>query len=156
MLGRAPGAPRLFAEGARADCEVGADLTGACGSRRTCAAPSSTASSASTAAARPPAGPATEVAEAARFAAVGYAAVMFDAVGGAARRAAETVARWSGRALDPAIAAIFAEAPAELLTLASPDDLWAAVVEAEPAPRRRSATRPRSTRRWPGSATPPT
>ena len=44
-----------------------------------------------------------EVAEAARFAAVGYAAVMFDTVAGGVA-AAEMVARWSGRALDPAIA----------------------------------------------------
>ena len=64
-----------------------------------------------------------------------YAAVMFDAVGGG-DAAAEMVSRWSGRALDPAIAAIFAEAPAELLGISSPDDLWAAVVEAEPPPRR--------------------
>jgi hypothetical protein len=35
---------------------------------------------------------------------------MFDAVGGGVV-AAETVARWSGRALDPAIAAIFRDAP---------------------------------------------
>jgi len=60
---------------------------------------------------------------------------MFDAVGGA-DVAAQTVARWSGRALDPAIVAVFAEAPGELLAIASPDDLWAAVVDAEPAPRR--------------------
>jgi DNA-binding CsgD family transcriptional regulator len=76
-----------------------------------------------------------DVAEAARFAAVGYSAVMFDAVGGVVL-AAQTVARWSGRALDPAIAAIFQDAPAELLRISSPDDLWAAVVDAEPAPRR--------------------
>src|SRR5262249_49917758 len=37
---------------------------------------------------------------------------------------------WSGRALDPAIAAVFLDAPEELLNL--PDDVWAAVVEAEP------------------------
>ena len=62
------------------------------------------------------------VAEASRFAAVGYAAVMFDAVGGG-DVAAATVARWSGRALDPAIVAVFAEAPGELLMVASPQDL---------------------------------
>jgi HD-GYP domain-containing protein (c-di-GMP phosphodiesterase class II)/DNA-binding CsgD family transcriptional regulator len=60
---------------------------------------------------------------------------MFDAVGGG-DVAAQTVARWSGRALDPAIAAVFADAPGELLAISSPDDLWAAVVDAEPAPRR--------------------
>ena len=47
-----------------------------------------------------------------------------------------TVARWSGRALDPEIAAVFADAPGELLAVSSPDDLWAAVVGAEPAPPR--------------------
>ena len=60
---------------------------------------------------------------------------MFDAVGGGAV-AARTVARWSGRALDPEITAVFADAPGELLAVASPDDLWAAVVDAEPGPRR--------------------
>ncbi len=63
-----------------------------------------------------------EVSEAARFASVGFAAVMFDAVGGA-ELAVETVRRWSGHALDPSIAAVFLEAPGELLTLSSPDDL---------------------------------
>ena len=60
---------------------------------------------------------------------------MFDAVGGG-DVTAQTVARWSGRALDPAIVAVFADAPGELLAIASPEDLWAAVVDAEPAPRR--------------------
>jgi HD-GYP domain-containing protein (c-di-GMP phosphodiesterase class II)/DNA-binding CsgD family transcriptional regulator len=76
-----------------------------------------------------------EIAEAARYAAVGYAAVMFDAVGGS-DVAAATVDRWAGRALDPGIASIFGEAPTELLELSSPDDLWAAVVDAEPGVRR--------------------
>ena len=44
--------------------------------------------------------------------------------------------RWSGRALDPEIAAVFTDAPGELLAICGPDDLWAAVVDAEPAPRR--------------------
>jgi hypothetical protein len=79
-----------------------------------------------------------EAAEAARFAAVGYAAVMFEAVAGGVV-AAETVAQWSGRALDPAIAAIFADAPGELLGISGSDDLWAAVVDAEPAPRSSTA-----------------
>jgi ketosteroid isomerase-like protein len=60
---------------------------------------------------------------------------MFDAVGGG-DVAARTVARWSGRALDPEIAALFTDAPAELLAISGPDDLWAAVVDAEPGPRR--------------------
>jgi HD-GYP domain-containing protein (c-di-GMP phosphodiesterase class II) len=86
---------------------------------------------------RPPRGPVNKRVSgvAARFAAVGFAAVMFDAVGGE-QVAAETVRRWSGRALDPAIAGIFGEAPGELLGIATADDLWAAVVDAEPEPRR--------------------
>ena len=57
-----------------------------------------------------------DVPEAARFAAVGFAAVMFDAVGGC-DLAVETVARWSGRALDPSIAATSSTHPGELLRL---------------------------------------
>ena len=60
---------------------------------------------------------------------------MFDAVAGRAA-AAETVALWSGRALDPAVAAIFLDGPAELLAISGPDALQAAVAEAEPEPRR--------------------
>ena len=60
---------------------------------------------------------------------------MFEAVAGGAA-AAEAVARWSGRALDPAIAAVFLDSAAELLRITAPDDLWAAVVDAEPEPRR--------------------
>jgi HD-GYP domain-containing protein (c-di-GMP phosphodiesterase class II)/DNA-binding CsgD family transcriptional regulator len=134
-MGGPAGVARLKAEGARADCEVGADLTARLG------LPEAVRRAVLDSFERfdglgVPAGRAgAEVAEASRFAAVGYAAVMFDAVGGG-EVAAQTVARWSGRALDPAIVAMFAEAPGELLTVASPDDLWAAVVDAEPAPRR--------------------
>lgn len=135
ILARAPGVAKLITEGARADCEVGAELT------RRLRLPQAVGRAVLDGFERfdgrgAPAGRAgAEISEAARFAAVGYAAVMFDAVGGGVV-AAETVARWSGRALDPAIAAIFREAPAELLQIASPDDLWSAVVDAEPAPRR--------------------
>jgi HD-GYP domain-containing protein (c-di-GMP phosphodiesterase class II) len=135
MLGRAPGMPRFVAEGARADCEVGADLT------RRLRLPSAVGRAVLDGFERfdgrgAPCGRIGEqIAEAARFAAVGYSAVMFDAVGGSAV-AAETVARWSGRALDPAIVAIFTDAPAELLAISSPDDVWAAVVAAEPGSRR--------------------
>lgn len=135
ILGGAAGVARLKAEGARADCEVGAGLAGRL------RLPEAVGRAVLDAFERfdgrgVPAGRAgDEVAEAARFAAVGYAAVMFEAVAGSVI-AAETVARWSGRALDPAIAAIFQDAPAELLQISGPDDLWAAVVDAEPAPRR--------------------
>jgi len=134
-LGGPQGVARLKAEGARADCEVGADLTVRLG------LPDAVRRAVLDSFERfdghgVPAGRAgTDIADAARFAAVGYAAVMFDAVGGAAA-AAGAVARWSGRALDPAIVAVFADAPDELLALSDPDDLWAAAVDAEPAPRR--------------------
>ena len=134
-LGGPAGIAGLKAEGARADCEVGADLTARLG------LPEAVRRAVLDSFERfdgrgVPAGRAgTEVAEASRFAAVGYAAVMYDAVGGAAA-AAQTVARWAGRALDPAIVAVFTDAPGELLAISSPDDLWAAVAGAEPAPRR--------------------
>jgi HD-GYP domain-containing protein (c-di-GMP phosphodiesterase class II) len=135
MLSRAAGAGRFFAEGARADCEVGAGLT------RRLRLPDAVARAVLDGFERydgkgAPAGKTgAEVAEAARFAAVGYAAVMFDAVGGA-EVAAATVERWSGRALDPAIVRLFRAAPDELIALSNPDDPWAAVVAAEPGPRR--------------------
>jgi HD-GYP domain-containing protein (c-di-GMP phosphodiesterase class II)/DNA-binding CsgD family transcriptional regulator len=135
ILSRAPGAAKLFAEGARADCEVGAGLT------QRLRLPEAVGRAVLDGFERfdgrgVPVGRAgSEVAEAARFAAVGFAAVMFDVVGGGAAAAA-TVTRWAGRALDPVIAANFLDAPAELLALSSPDDLWAAVVDTEPAPRR--------------------
>jgi HD-GYP domain-containing protein (c-di-GMP phosphodiesterase class II) len=134
-LGGPAGVAKLKAAGARADCEVGAGLTVRLG------LPEGVRRAVLDSFERHdghgfPAGRAgNEVAEAARFAAVGYAAVMFDAVGGG-DVAARTVARWSGRALDPEIAAVFAEAPAELLALSGPDDVWAAVVDAEPGGRR--------------------
>ena len=134
-LGGPAGVARLKAEGARADCEVGADLAARLGLpgpvRRAVLDSFERFDGLGVPAGRAGA----EVAEASPFAAVGYAAVMFNAVGGG-DVAAQTVARWSGRALDPAIVAVFADAPGELLAIASPDDLWAAVVDAEPAPRR--------------------
>jgi HD-GYP domain-containing protein (c-di-GMP phosphodiesterase class II)/DNA-binding CsgD family transcriptional regulator len=135
ILGRAPGMPKFIAAGARADCEVGADLT------RRLRLPEAVSRAVLDGFERfdgkgAPAGKAgADVAEPARFAAVAYTAVMFDAVGGG-DASAEMVSRWSGRALDPAIAAVFADAPAGLLEISNPDDLWAAVVDAEPPLRR--------------------
>jgi hypothetical protein len=135
MLARAPIVPRLMTEGARADCEVGAGIT------RRLRLPESASRAVLDGFERfdgrgaPEGRAGTEIAEAARFAAVGYAAVMFEAVGGEAA-ATETVGRWSGRALDPSIAAVFLEARQELLGISDPDDLWGAVVAAEPAPGR--------------------
>jgi len=127
-LARAPVVPKLIAEGARADCEVGAQIT------RRLRLPDAVSRAVLDGFERfdgrgvPEGRAGTEIAEAARFAAVGFAAVMFDSD--------DAVRRWAGRALDPAIAAVFLEAPDELLRLSAPEDLWAAVVEAEPAPRR--------------------
>ncbi len=134
MLSRARGASTFFAEGVRADCEVGAELT------RRLRLPDAVGRAVLDGFERfdgrgAPSGRAgEEIAEPARYAAVGFAAVMFDAVGGPVV-AADLVKRWSGRALDPVIAAIFREAPSELLRLSGPDDLGAAVVE-EWSPKR--------------------
>ena len=134
-LARAPVVPRLVTEGARADCEVGADLT------RRLRLPDAVWRSVLDGFERydgrgAPAGKfGHDIAQAARYAAVAFAGVMFDTVGGP-QLAASKVAAWSGRALDPAIAAGFLDAPVELLGLADPDDLWAAVVDAEPEPVR--------------------
>ncbi len=135
VLGGIPGVIQLKAEGARADCEVGAMLAARL------RMPEAVGRSVRDAFERfdghgLPAGRAGENIEvAARFAAVGYAAVMFDAVAGGSA-ATQTVARWSGHALDPDVAEVFLDEPAELLLISSPDDLWAAVVDAEPEPRR--------------------
>jgi HD-GYP domain-containing protein (c-di-GMP phosphodiesterase class II) len=135
VLASAPRVPRIVRESARADCEVGAqlvtrlDLPDAVSQSVLCAFERYDGKGS-------PAGLAgDEVAEAARFGAVAFAAVMFDAVGGA-DLAARTVARWSGRALDPGISAVFLDAPEELLSVSDPDDAWSAVVAAEPEPPR--------------------
>ncbi len=135
VLARIPRVPKIVQESARADCEVGADLARRLrlpdGVRRAvlCAFERFDGNGA-------PAGLAgDDVSEAARFAAVGFGAVMFDAIGGV-EAATAAVARWSGRALDPAIAAIFLAAPGALVELSDPDDVWAAVVDSEPQPPR--------------------
>lgn len=135
ILARAPRVPEMVEQAARADCEVGADLTArlqlstAVRQAVLCAFERFDGNGS------PDGLVGEEVAEAARFAAVGFAAVMFDAVGGH-ELAVETTARWSGRALDPSITAIFLDAPAELLATSKPDDIWATVVDTEPQPQR--------------------
>jgi HD-GYP domain-containing protein (c-di-GMP phosphodiesterase class II)/DNA-binding CsgD family transcriptional regulator len=135
MLSRAPGMARLIADGARADCEVGVELTRRLGLPDPVSRAVGEGFERFDGRGAPTGRAGTDIAEAARFAAVGFAAVMFDAVGGAAM-ASQMVSRWSGRALDPQICAAFAEEPADLLHLSNPQDLWEAVVDAEPAPRR--------------------
>jgi HD-GYP domain-containing protein (c-di-GMP phosphodiesterase class II) len=134
-LGGPAGVAKLKAAGARADCEVGADLTARLGLPEAVRLAVLDSFERYDGHGVPVGRAGPEIAEGSRFAAVGYAAVMFDAVGGG-EVAARTVARWSGRALDPEIAAVFADAPAELLAISSPDELWPAVVDAEPGPRR--------------------
>jgi HD-GYP domain-containing protein (c-di-GMP phosphodiesterase class II) len=130
-LGGPQGIAALRAEGARADCEVGADLT------RRLRLPLGVTRGVLESFERfdghgvPDRKAGTEIAEAARFAATGYAAVMFDGQGGP-DLAARAVARWSGRALDPEIVAVFLDAPGELLRLSDPEDVWGAVVAGEP------------------------
>jgi HD-GYP domain-containing protein (c-di-GMP phosphodiesterase class II)/DNA-binding CsgD family transcriptional regulator len=135
VLAGAPHVAGIIEQAARSDCEVGEQLV------QRLELPPAVSQAVLCAFERydgkgSPAGLAgDEVAAAARFAAVAFAAVMFDAVGGPGL-AAETVGRWSGRSLDPSIAAIFLEAPVELLSISDPDDLWSAVVDTEPLPRR--------------------
>ena len=128
----APKAKRAAAEGARADCEVGARMARRFGL-----------------------GPGVEqallqvferwdgkgsprglkgdaIAVAARIAAVAYAAVMFEHEGG--RPAAlEVIGRWAGRILDPSIAALVARDAEALFDACSPEDPWVAAVDSEPA-----------------------
>ncbi len=135
VLAGAPWAAKIAAEGARADCEVGADLTKRVGLPPTVTSAVLCAFERFDGKGAPSGLAGDEIAPAARFAAVGYAAVMFDALGGT-ERAVQSVRRWSGRALDPAIAAVFLDSPVELLRLSDPNDVWAAVVDSEPLPVR--------------------
>jgi HD-GYP domain-containing protein (c-di-GMP phosphodiesterase class II) len=135
VLARAPRVPGMVAQSARADCEVGADLT------RRLDLPEAVRLAVLCAFERfdgkgsPEGVVGDAVPEAGRFAAVGFTAVMFDAVGGLGLALAK-VAAWRGRALDPEIATLFLAAPDELLASSDPHDVWAATVEAEPEPRR--------------------
>ncbi len=116
VLARMPRVPGLVAAGARADCEVGAELTTLLG------LPSAVTASVLCAFERydgkgaPVGRSGDELPEPARYAAVGHAAVMFDAVGGPGL-AVENLTRWSGRALDPRITGSFLDASRELLEL---------------------------------------
>ncbi len=132
VLARAPKVPGLVAEAARADCEVGAGLT------HVLRLPTAVTESVLCAFERydgkgvPSARSGQDLPEAARYAAVGYATVMFEAVGGP-ELTVSTLTRWSGRALDPEITGTFLEAAHDLLEHSAPEDVWGAVVDAEPA-----------------------
>ena len=101
-LGGPAGVARLKAEGARADCEVGAGLAGRLRLPEEVGRAILDAFERYDGNGVPGGRAGDEITLAARFAAVGFTAVMFDAVGGA-KVAAQTVAQWSGRALDPAV-----------------------------------------------------
>ncbi|HEY7283236.1 MAG TPA: HD domain-containing phosphohydrolase [Actinomycetota bacterium] len=130
----APRARRVAAQGARADCEVAAQMArrldldpgvgralghiferwdGRGGPRRLRG---------------------ERITLAARCSAVAFAGVMFADAGGP-DAAVEVVRRWSGRSLDPAMAAAFAaEGPGLLAGI--DEDPWTAVLGSEPAPVR--------------------
>jgi putative nucleotidyltransferase with HDIG domain len=135
ILAALPRMGGIVAESARADCEVGADLAARLDLPEPVRQSVLCAFERYDGKGSPLQLSGAEVAQGARFAAVGYTAVMFDAVGGA-QLAVETVKRWSGRALDPTIADLFLADPAGMLRVSDPDDLWAATVTAEPKPGR--------------------
>ena len=134
-LGGPAGVARLKAEGARADCEVGAGLAGRLGCRRRSAGPSLMRSSVTTAMGCLAGGPGMRSRWRRGSRRLVSPPSCSTSVGGA-KVAAQTVAQWSGRALDPAVTAVFLDAPDELLRICDPDDLWAAAVDCEPQPRR--------------------
>src|SRR5207245_6268458 len=135
FLARLPAAGRVATEGARADCEVGAMIVRHCGLPQGVER-SLLQMSEGWDGKRSPLGLEGEaIALAARAASVAYVAVMFDPAGGP-DAAASVVRRWSGRALDPAVADAFLAEPAALREATRPDDTCQAVVAAEPGSAR--------------------
>ena len=133
VVGTAALGKRAAAEGAHADCEVGAAIA------RRLRLPASVEAALldvferwdGRGGYRGLAGDA--IAAPARFAAVGLCAAMFaDEPEGAAA----AVRRWRGRALDPTLADAFLGSADELLAEAGVEDPWLAAVGCEPAPRR--------------------
>jgi hypothetical protein len=155
VLGGVAGVARLKAEGARADCEVGAVLAGRL------RLPEAVGRSVLDAFERfdglgiPTGRAGEEITAAARFAAVGYAAVMFEAVAGGVA-AAETVARGpGGRSIRRSRRSSWTRRPSccGLPVRMICGRRW-------PTPSRSrggcSVTKPPWRRPWPGSAMPPT
>ena len=77
-----------------------------------------------------------QISQAARFAAVANAFVIFAADLGTAA-AFERIQLWAGRSLDPAIVGALAGDPASAVSLLDVGDTWRAVVDAEPGSPRR-------------------
>lgn len=131
LLASAPSAARVTAQGARADCEVGARMA-----RRFDLDPAVEAALYQAferwdgrGAPRGLAGEAISLP--ARLAAVAHVGVMFFDAGGP-EAAVQAVRRWSGRALDPGSAAAFASGGAGFLEATAEGDAWDLTVQAEP------------------------
>jgi HD-GYP domain-containing protein (c-di-GMP phosphodiesterase class II) len=126
-----PGVRGVIREGARADCEVGA-LMAACISLSGGVQQGLAHLFERWDGLGPPNGVrGEEIALPARVAAVAYVAVIVESADGP-DAAKDFVASWSGKALDPQVAAAFTRRASDLLTEASPGDPWTAVVNAEP------------------------
>ena len=133
VAGTAVRGKQAAAEGARADCEVGAAVA------RRLRLPATVGAALldvferwdGHGGYRGAAG--EQIAEPARFAAVALCAAMFSHE---PEGAAAVVRRWRGRALDPAICDTFLGSADELLAEAGVDDPWLVVIAAEPEPRR--------------------
>jgi HD-GYP domain-containing protein (c-di-GMP phosphodiesterase class II) len=134
VLGRAREVSTI---GARADCEVGARMARRFG----LAAPVEQALlqvfERWDGKGQPNGAAADEIAAPARFAAMAYAVLAFDDGGPTAVR--DVATRWSGRGLDPAIAAHVVDHLDRVIDAARHADPWAGVVAAEPAPVRHAA-----------------
>ena len=127
----APRAKKVSLAGARADCEVGAQMA-----RRFELSPGVQEALLQVferwdGKGSPRALKGEDIAVAARIAAVAYAAVMFGDAGGHAQ-ALEVIRSWAGRILDPSMVAALGRDDGALLEAADPDDPWVAAVEAEP------------------------
>ena len=120
---------------ARADCEVGAGLTARLGLPKAVQQAVLDGFERFDGKGVPAGKSGSDIAEPARYAAVGYAVVMLDTALGR-RGGLESVTRWAGRALDPAIVTVCRKSHDELLAMSDANDLHAAVVGAEPAPPR--------------------
>ncbi|MGN6379508.1 MAG: HD domain-containing phosphohydrolase, partial [Gaiellales bacterium] len=135
VLRAAPKAPRVSAEAARADCEVGAGMARRLGLPPPVALAVSERFERWDGRGSPEGKPGPAISLPARLTAVAETAVMFDQLGGP--QAAATMARrWAGKALDPELAEAFAEGADELLEGAAADDPWTAACECEPGPAR--------------------
>jgi hypothetical protein len=132
-------ARRATAEGARADCEVGARMANRFGLEPGIELGLRQIFERWDGQGSPLGLIGHEIALAARFAAVAYAFVMFASVDPDA--AGALVSRWAGRGLDPDIAAHAVDHADRAIEVAGQDDAWLAVVAAEPGPIRRTSQR---------------